>query len=99
MRLPGCQPEPDQQPSSVYEGVDLRREPVSAVTEIVISIPLLAVAACWWSDDAPVELRQVVPAQRNTPTNIQGALNQSAASHSSVYRFTTYRGGVAILVG
>ena len=47
MGLPRCQAELDREPLRVDNRLDLGREPASGATETMISIPLLAVAACW----------------------------------------------------
>jgi hypothetical protein len=49
MRLSGRQAEPDWEPLRIDDRVDFGREAASGATETVISIPLFAVAACWWA--------------------------------------------------
>lgn len=49
MCLTSGQAEPDREPLRIDERVDFGREPTSGTTETMISIPLFAVAACWWA--------------------------------------------------
>lgn len=49
MRLASGQPKPDREALRVDDGVDFGREPAARATETVISTPLFAVAACWWT--------------------------------------------------
>ena len=49
MRLPSGQAEPDREALRIDDRVDFGREPASGATETMISIPLFAVAACWWA--------------------------------------------------
>jgi len=49
MRLSSCQAEPDREALRVNDRVDFGCEPASGTTETMISIPLFAVAACWWA--------------------------------------------------
>lgn len=42
------QAEPDRKPLRIDASVDFGREAASGATETMISIPLFAVAACWW---------------------------------------------------
>lgn len=43
------QVEPDREPLRVNDRMDFRCEAASGATETMISIPLFAVAACWWA--------------------------------------------------
>jgi len=43
------QAEPDRETLRIDDRVDFGREPASGATETMISIPLFAVAACWWA--------------------------------------------------
>ena len=49
MASPRGQAQPDRKPLPVGYRLDFGRESASAATETMISIPLLAVAACWWA--------------------------------------------------
>ncbi|MCW2396651.1 hypothetical protein M2343_003067 [Sphingobium sp. B8D3B] len=49
MCLPSGQAEPDREALRINDRVDFGREPASGATETMISIPLFAVAACWWA--------------------------------------------------
>ena len=49
MRLTSGQTEPDREPLRIDDRVDFSREPAPGATETMISIPLFAVAACWWA--------------------------------------------------
>ena len=49
MALPGGQAQPDREALPVDDRVDFGREATSGTTETMISIPLFAVAACWWA--------------------------------------------------
>ena len=49
MRLSCRQTEPDREPLRIDDRVDFGRETASGATETMISIPLFAVAACWWA--------------------------------------------------
>jgi hypothetical protein len=61
MRLPSCQAEPDREALRVNDRVDLGCEPASGATETVISIPLFAVAACWWARTDVLSIIQMPP--------------------------------------
>ncbi|GAA4765853.1 hypothetical protein GCM10023306_09650 [Novosphingobium ginsenosidimutans] len=47
--LPCGQAQPDREALPVDDRMDFGREPASGATETMISIPLIAVAACWWA--------------------------------------------------
>lgn len=49
MTLPCDQTEPDWEALPVDDRMDFDREPASGAIETLISIPLFAVAACWWA--------------------------------------------------
>jgi len=49
MALSGRQAQSDRETLRIDDRVDLGREPASGTTETMISIPLFAVAACWWA--------------------------------------------------
>jgi hypothetical protein len=49
MRLASGQAEPDREALGIDDRVDFGSEPTSGATETMISIPLFAVAACWWA--------------------------------------------------
>jgi hypothetical protein len=49
MALPSGQAQPDRETLPVDDRVDFGREPAPGTTEAMISIPLFAVAACWWT--------------------------------------------------
>lgn len=49
MDLTGGEAQPDRPALCVDERVDLGREPASRTTQAMISTPLFAVAACWWT--------------------------------------------------
>jgi hypothetical protein len=49
MRLAGGQAEPDRETLRIDDGMNFRCEPASGATEAMISIPLFAVAACWYA--------------------------------------------------
>lgn len=49
MALPGGQAQPDREALPFDDRVDFCRETTSGATETMISIPLFAVAACWWA--------------------------------------------------
>ena len=49
MVLPGSQGKSDREALSVDDRVDFGRKATSGSTETMISIPLFAVAACWWA--------------------------------------------------
>ena len=49
MALPSGQAQPDREALPIDDRVDLGGEPASGTTETMISIPLFAVAACWWA--------------------------------------------------
>ena len=49
MALPGGQAQSDREALPVDDRVDFGRKPASGATETMISIPLFAVAACWWA--------------------------------------------------
>lgn len=49
MCLPSGQTEPDREPLRIDDRVDFGCEAASGATETMISIPLFAVAACWWA--------------------------------------------------
>lgn len=47
MALPSGQAQPDRESLRIDDRVDFGREPASGATKTMISIPLIAVAACW----------------------------------------------------
>jgi hypothetical protein len=47
--LSGGEAQPDREPLRIDDRVDFCRKPTSGATEAMISIPLFAVAACWWA--------------------------------------------------
>ena len=49
MRLRRRQAEPDREALRIDDRVDFGRETTTGATETMISIPLFAVAACWWA--------------------------------------------------
>ena len=49
MALPRGQAQPDREALPVDDRMDFGREPASGATETMISIPLFAIAACWWA--------------------------------------------------
>lgn len=49
MALPSGQAQPDREALPVDDRMDFGRETASGTIETMISIPLLAVAACWWA--------------------------------------------------
>jgi len=49
MALSGGQAQPDREALPVDDRMDFGRESTSGATEAMISIPLFAVAACWWA--------------------------------------------------
>ena len=49
MALPGGKFQSNREAPSIDDRVDFGRESASGTTETMISIPLFAVAACWWA--------------------------------------------------
>lgn len=49
MALPSGQAQPDREALPVDDRMDFGRKTASGTTETMISIPLFAVAACWWA--------------------------------------------------
>ncbi len=49
MSLASGQAETDREPLRIDDRVDFGRKSASGATETMISIPLFAVAACWWA--------------------------------------------------
>ena len=49
MRLASGQAEPDREALGIDDRMDFGSEPTWGATETMISIPLFAVAACWWT--------------------------------------------------
>ena len=84
MRLTRCQTEPDREPLSIDDGVDLGREPASGATEAMIQVPLFAVAACWC---ARMEVLSIIWMSPSCAT----AMACIIRSHTPAFRHRTKR--------
>lgn len=53
--------EPDRQPFGIDKRMDLGRQPAPRATETMISTPLFAVAACWWTRTEELSIIWMTP--------------------------------------
>jgi hypothetical protein len=84
VRLPGRQADPDRERLPIDDRMDFGREPASGATETMISIPLFAVAACWWARTEVLSIIWMSP-------SCAAAIASIIRSHTPAFRHRTKR--------
>ena len=82
--LSSSQAQPDRKASPVDDRMDFGREPASGTTETMISIPLFAVAACWWARMEVLSIICMSP-------SCAAAIASTIRSHTPAFRHRTKR--------